>query len=120
MYAAADLIPEAIYRDSSVIVNNTDWIDQVTRQGSMQNYHLSISGGSENSNYSVSAGYFDQKGVVIKSHLKRYTPQGQLRLQGREKVSCRNIHFSRKGLRGSQRRWFIQVGLPDLTITAGL
>ncbi|MEN8156842.1 MAG: TonB-dependent receptor [Bacteroidota bacterium] len=73
MYAASGLVPEAIYRDSSVISNNTDWIDQITRQGSMQNYYLSISGGSENSNYSLSAGYFDQKGIVIKSHLKRYT-----------------------------------------------
>lgn len=73
MYAAANLIPEAIYRDSSIIANNTNWIDEITRPGSMQNYYLSISGGSENSNYSVSAGYFDQKGIVIKSHLKRYT-----------------------------------------------
>ncbi|MEN8202755.1 MAG: TonB-dependent receptor [Bacteroidota bacterium] len=73
MYTAAGLVPEAIYRDSSVIINNTDWIDLITRQGSIQNYYLSISGGSENSNYSVSAGYFDQKGIVIKSQLKRYT-----------------------------------------------
>ncbi len=73
MYAAADLVPEAVYRDSSVVSNNTDWIDQITRQGSIQNYHLSVSGGSDNSNFSLSAGYFDQKGIVIKSHLKRYT-----------------------------------------------
>ena len=73
MYAAANQVPEAIYRDSSIISNNTDWIDQITRQGSMQNYHLSISGGSENSNYSFSAGYFNQKGIVIQSELKRYT-----------------------------------------------
>ncbi len=73
MYAAANQVPEAVYRDSSVISNDTDWIDQITRQGSIQNYHLSISGGSENSNYSVSAGYFDQKGIVINSQLKRYT-----------------------------------------------
>jgi len=73
MYAAADLVPESVYRDSSVISNNTNWIDEITQTGSMQNYHLSISGGSENSNYSLSAGYFDQKGIVIKSHLQRYT-----------------------------------------------
>jgi TonB-linked SusC/RagA family outer membrane protein len=73
MYANADLVPEAVYRDSSVISNNTDWIDEITRQGSIQNYHLSVSGGSDNSNYSLSAGYFDQKGIVIKSQLKRYT-----------------------------------------------
>jgi len=73
MYAAANLVPEAVYRDSSVVSNNTDWIDQITRQGSIQNYHLSVSGGSDNSNFSVSAGYFDQKGIVIKSQLKRYT-----------------------------------------------
>jgi TonB-linked SusC/RagA family outer membrane protein len=73
MYAAADLVPEAVYRDSNVIKNNTDWIDQITRQGSMQNYHLLVSGGSENSNFSVSGGYFNQEGIVIKSSLTRYT-----------------------------------------------
>ena len=76
MYAAANLVPEAVYRDSSVVSNNTDWIDQITRQGSIQNYHLSVSGGSDKSNFSVSAGYFDQKGIVIKSQLKgiRFVP----------------------------------------------
>lgn len=73
MYAAAGLVPEAVYRDPDVIKNNTDWIDQITRQGSMQNYHLMVSGGSENSNFSVSGGYFDQQGIVIKSSLTRYT-----------------------------------------------
>ncbi len=73
MYSAANLVPEAVYRDSNVISNNTDWIDEITQTGSIQNYYLSISGGSENSNYSLSAGYFDQKGIVIKSHLQRYT-----------------------------------------------
>ena len=63
MYAAANLVPEAVYRDSSVISNNTNWIDEITRQGSIQNYHLSVSGGSDNSNFSLSAGYFDQKGI---------------------------------------------------------
>ena len=50
----------------------TDWQDHSFRNGYRQNYDLSISGGAEKSNYSISFGYMDEKGTIISSGAKRY------------------------------------------------
>lgn len=50
----------------------TNWQDQMFKMGMNQNYHLSISGGGENSNYSVSLGYVKEDGTVIKNNAERY------------------------------------------------
>lgn len=43
---------------------DTDWLDAVMRTGRLSNYNLSVSGGSERSNYFVSASYTDNLGMV--------------------------------------------------------
>ncbi|MDD6210128.1 MAG: TonB-dependent receptor [Bacteroidales bacterium] len=50
----------------------TDWQNEVFRTGFAQNYNVSISGGGENSNYSISLGYMKEKGTVIKSGADRF------------------------------------------------
>jgi TonB-linked SusC/RagA family outer membrane protein len=47
--------------------NSIDWLDQVFRTGSIQDYNLSISGKSKGWNYYWSAGYLGNKGVVVNS-----------------------------------------------------
>lgn len=42
----------------------TDWYDAVTRHGLIQQYDLSLTGGNQNSNYSVSLGRMDNAGIV--------------------------------------------------------
>ena len=51
----------------------TDWVDLITRIGSIQQYNLSAQGGNELTKYMVSLNYFDQKGIIKNSELKRYT-----------------------------------------------
>lgn len=51
----------------------TDWIDEVTRTGVIQEHNVSITGGSENSRYYVSGGYVDQKGVILGYDYKKLT-----------------------------------------------
>ena len=51
---------------------NTNWLDQVTRTGSQQQYNLSLSGGTEKTQYYASGGYFDQQGTTIATYFKRY------------------------------------------------
>ncbi len=51
----------------------TDWWDEVTRTGLINEYNLSISGGSKNTTYMTSVNYFNQKGVVVNSDFKRFT-----------------------------------------------
>ncbi|MBO0590177.1 TonB-dependent receptor [Cellulophaga sp. E16_2] len=50
-----------------------DWQDAVFRTGSTVSHNISASGGSENVNYSVSAGYLDQSGTQLSQNFERYT-----------------------------------------------
>lgn len=47
--------------------------DRITRSAYTQVYNLSVSGGNENGNYRLSAGYHDQDGIILKTGLKKYT-----------------------------------------------
>ncbi len=51
---------------------NTNWYDVVTKSGSQQQYNLSMTGGSEKTQFYVSGGYFKQQGTVIASTFERY------------------------------------------------
>lgn len=51
---------------------NSDWQNAVFRTGAIQNYTLSLSGGSDKVTTLFSAGYFKQKGIIIASDYERY------------------------------------------------
>ena len=51
---------------------NTDWWDIIMRTGSFQNYNLSASGSNESSNFFVSVGLKDEKGLQINNDFKQY------------------------------------------------
>ena len=51
---------------------NTDIWDIILRPGSFQNYNLSATGGTEASNFFVSAGIKDEKGLQINNDYKQY------------------------------------------------
>ncbi|MBL7873605.1 MAG: TonB-dependent receptor [Cyclobacteriaceae bacterium] len=50
---------------------NTDWQDQIFRTAPIQNYQVSIAGGSEKFQYYTSLGYFKQGGIIQKSDYER-------------------------------------------------
>ena len=50
---------------------NTDWQDEIYRNGNTQNHQLSVSGGSESVNYYISGSYFNQEGIVVNSDFER-------------------------------------------------
>lgn len=51
---------------------NYDWQSAAFRRAApVQSHNLSFSGGDERSRYSISAGYFDQEGIVLGSDFKR-------------------------------------------------
>lgn len=52
---------------------DTDWQEEVFRTGLIQNYHLSIDGGTDRSTYSVSGSWFGQEGIIIGSDYSRFT-----------------------------------------------
>jgi TonB-linked SusC/RagA family outer membrane protein len=60
------------FQDESVI-GNTDWQDVITRQAPITNADLSISGNTSRVNYYFSGNVFDQRGIIEKSGLRRYS-----------------------------------------------
>lgn len=52
---------------------DTDWQDEVFRDGMIQNYHLSIDGGGEKFTYSMSGSWFKQEGIIMGSDYSRFT-----------------------------------------------
>jgi TonB-dependent starch-binding outer membrane protein SusC len=49
-----------------------DWQDLLLQTGSIATQSLNISGGNSNTRYSVSGNFFNQKGIIINTGLKRY------------------------------------------------
>ena len=52
---------------------NTDWYDEVLKQGFFQNHNVSMSGGSDKINYFLSAGYLTDEGIIRTNDFKRFT-----------------------------------------------
>lgn len=52
---------------------DTDWLDLVLDDATMQNYDLSINGGTEDVTYSLAGGFMDQNGIVGESGYQRYS-----------------------------------------------
>jgi TonB-dependent starch-binding outer membrane protein SusC len=53
-------------------LHEADWQHAVYQTGVRQNYNVAIRGGSDKVQTAFSAGYFDQKGIVLGSDFKRY------------------------------------------------
>ncbi|HZH71709.1 MAG TPA: SusC/RagA family TonB-linked outer membrane protein, partial [Mariniphaga sp.] len=51
---------------------NTDWWDIILRNGEVQNYNVSASGGGEMSNFFLSVGVMDEKGLQVNNDYIRY------------------------------------------------
>ena len=43
---------------------DTNWWDEITQTAAIKNYQISAAGGTENGRYALSAGYFNQEGIV--------------------------------------------------------
>lgn len=72
-YENSGLTPPALVDvdfDPSV---DTDWQDEMIQMGNMQDYNLSLSGGSKTGSYMISGSYFDNKGVLKGRSFERYS-----------------------------------------------
>ena len=61
------------YLIQKVNKTGTDWFHAVASPAPTQSHNLSVSGGTNKSNYLVSLGFIDQEGVIKETYLKRYT-----------------------------------------------
>jgi TonB-linked SusC/RagA family outer membrane protein len=63
----------------------TDWLDEIFRNAAIQSVNLTARGGSDKAQYSFSAGYFKQDGIVYNTDFERFN----LRFNGDVKVNNR-------------------------------
>lgn len=60
---------------------STDWFDEVTRTGIIQEHNLSIRGGNESTKYFLSGSYLDQKGVIEGYDYQKLTLRSNIDVQ---------------------------------------
>ena len=57
--------------NASVRAGDTDWFDEITRTGVVQNYNVSVSNGSDKGSSFFSMGYYDNQGTIKDSYFNR-------------------------------------------------
>lgn len=72
----------AIYQIIRANKAGTDWYDALTETNPIQNHTIGLSGGSENARYYGGFSYYDERGVVLNTYLKKYN----MRLNSEYKV----------------------------------
>lgn len=80
--SAASNIPEYNYikinPDYENYNNDVDWVNEVTRIGSIDAHYLTVSGGGDRATYRVSGGYTGTKGTVIGQNLSSISSRASL------------------------------------------
>jgi len=76
--AGASYAPTADEAKNLTDGNQTDWQDEMYKKGYITNHSLSAAGGTDNTQYSLSAGYFKQTTVMPGQAYSRYSLTGRL------------------------------------------
>ena len=63
----------AIWKDPQYQTQRTNWQDELFRQGTTKNLDLSLRGGGKYSSFAISAGNYNEEGIIGKSFYNRYT-----------------------------------------------
>ena len=62
-----------IYQDPSLLGKGTDWQDAVVRTALTHSHQISLHGGSQKTQFSLSGGYMNQDGTVVGSNFERFS-----------------------------------------------
>src|SRR5439155_1392024 len=97
---ADDSVPSAVVNPPPIA---TDWQDAVFTTGAIQDHGVSVSGGTANAAYLISAGYVQQDGAIIQTGFQRYNFRVNSQLQRARLTLGENLALSstrRQVLRG--------------------
>ncbi|GAB3360318.1 TonB-dependent receptor [Arachidicoccus ginsenosidivorans] len=67
------MVPQFLDAAQTEKASNTNWFDQITHTGLVQNYDITLSNGNNKGDYLFSAGYFNNDGIIKTTHFKRYS-----------------------------------------------
>lgn len=67
-------LPKYLDNENTIATSpGTDWFDEVTRTGFIQQYNLSITNGTERGSYYMSLGYYKNDGMIKYSNFERFS-----------------------------------------------
>ena len=75
--------PRLEFANPSLLGPGTNWQDAVFKHAVEQSHDISVAGGTDKSDYYISAGYFKQDGTVLGFNFDRYTIRGNINSQAR-------------------------------------
>lgn len=75
------------FADPSILGPGTDWQDAVFDPAAMQSHNISLTGANDNTNFMVSAGYFNQDGIIIGSDFERFNTRVNVESKVRDRVT---------------------------------
>lgn len=61
------------FADPSILGEGTNWQKEIFRTAPMQNYQLSVTGGTQDTQYMFSGGYMKQEGIALGSDFQRFS-----------------------------------------------
>ena len=77
-YPGSTPVDESLYSFPNFLIHQanaagTDWWDEVFDPAPIHEHNVSISGGTQNSNFFISAGYMDQQGTMTETYFERFS-----------------------------------------------
>lgn len=86
---------------------NTIWLDEITHVGTTNEFNFSAQGGGDRYTYYLSAGIFDQEGVIINNFFNRYTGRANLTAKLTDRIDVANnlnlSYFKQRGITDGTR-----------------
>ncbi|MGF7230490.1 SusC/RagA family TonB-linked outer membrane protein [Arachidicoccus sp.] len=67
------IVPQYLDAAKTEKASNTNWFNQITHVGLIQNYDLTLSNGNQKGDYLLSGGYFNNDGIINTTRFKRYS-----------------------------------------------
>jgi len=102
------ILPEYLNAAQTEKTTNTDWFNEITHPGIIQNYNLTLSNGNEKGSYLFSMGDYNNQGIVKTTNFKRYS----MRLNSDYKLFNDRVTIGENFTLNKTR----EVGLPDPNI----
>ncbi len=91
-----------------------DWQDMIFKNAWQQNHNISLTGGNEGVRYNVSASYYDQDGIVIKSNYNRLQARGVLTIRKNKFHSYLTVNYSKSKQLGASPSQNSHSGMNNL------
>ncbi|TGV02165.1 SusC/RagA family TonB-linked outer membrane protein [Flavivirga rizhaonensis] len=88
---------------------NTDWYDEILRNGIIQNHSISGTGGGENVSYAMGLNYFSQEGILdMKNEYERFNIRSKVdaNLTDRIKVGVNSVFSNATQYKPENGAWF--------------